>query len=644
LSRSLNPSHSTRLTLPPIGPRAQQVRDYLSLTAERFAPEGWWCLPAPPGAPPIVDDEDVSDDEQQPEAAGAPEQQQQQQQPKKGKKPAAAVAPQQQKRPRAPAAGASGGDSDFESDGDRARRRKRSKQQRGSDAADGGANGAKKASKPRAAGAAGGEPKKQRRRKTAAEQEEEELRAYVAAQSAELGGWARAYDGDGNVTYEIFSESEDLGSEEEDEEAAVGEEDEIVAAAAADAIAQPPKLSPSKTWARAVKAPGGGGGGGGDTAAVAGPVAVAGAVAVAVPGGADKVPAVAVAPLTPFEAVLFADMAGVAGAVAATPGAGAISQLEGFAPPAQQQLRAAVLREHRMRQRPVVGALAAVSATFPRCCSTMLNEASGREGAVADAFFALEAAFGSDDPLSALGSPAGAAAAAAPTPPKPAAAAAPLAAAVAAAAQAPAARKRAERPRTIAGPGVPPHLVAEGPTVWMGDPDGPKFEMVKRNVYLCKDRPKRMGHDDISICNCRCGPVGRLVGRLIWCREVRFGFKFVQLAANAPRPPGDQPSHPPQINLQPSPPHPTHPCSAKTFTLPDGTQGRAGCGENCLNRVMKIHCDQKTCPCGEHCSNKPFHQLGSQVRLAGGVFVRVRLGWGGRPQVSSRVRLELLVV
>ena len=51
------------------------------------------------------------------------------------------------------------------------------------------------------------------------------------------------------------------------------------------------------------------------------------------------------------------------------------------------------------------------------------------------------------------------------------------------------------------------HLAADGPTVRVGDPDGPKFEMLRRNVYLCKDRPRRMGHDDISVCCCRrAGP------------------------------------------------------------------------------------------------------------------------------------------
>jgi hypothetical protein len=43
--------------------------------------------------------------------------------------------------------------------------------------------------------------------------------------------------------------------------------------------------------------------------------------------------------------------------------------------------------------------------------------------------------------------------------------------------------------------------------------------------------------------------------------------------------------------------------------LPDGSEQLTGCGENCLNRLSFIHCDPRTCPCGQLCSNKPFHLL-----------------------------------
>ena len=36
---------------------------------------------------------------------------------------------------------------------------------------------------------------------------------------------------------------------------------------------------------------------------------------------------------------------------------------------------------------------------------------------------------------------------------------------------------------------------------------------------------------------------------------------------------------------------------------------RSGCGRDCLNRSMNTFCDVRTCPCGDACSNRPFHQL-----------------------------------
>jgi hypothetical protein len=34
--------------------------------------------------------------------------------------------------------------------------------------------------------------------------------------------------------------------------------------------------------------------------------------------------------------------------------------------------------------------------------------------------------------------------------------------------------------------------------------------------------------------------------------------------------------------------------------------GRMGCGDGCLNRMLNIECAKRTCPCGEQCSN---HQV-----------------------------------
>jgi len=32
--------------------------------------------------------------------------------------------------------------------------------------------------------------------------------------------------------------------------------------------------------------------------------------------------------------------------------------------------------------------------------------------------------------------------------------------------------------------------------------------------------------------------------------------------------------------------------------------GRLGCGDGCLNRMLNIECVKRTCPCGEQCSNQ----------------------------------------
>jgi hypothetical protein len=51
------------------------------------------------------------------------------------------------------------------------------------------------------------------------------------------------------------------------------------------------------------------------------------------------------------------------------------------------------------------------------------------------------------------------------------------------------------------------------------------------------------------------------------------------------------------------------PHRVEKLVLPDGSEQLTGCNENCLNRLSFIHCDPRTCPCGQLCSNKPFHLL-----------------------------------
>eukprot|EP00878_Enallax_costatus_P012229 GHUV01012772.1.p1 GENE.GHUV01012772.1~~GHUV01012772.1.p1 ORF type:complete len:999 (+),score=387.95 GHUV01012772.1:221-3217(+) len=79
----------------------------------------------------------------------------------------------------------------------------------------------------------------------------------------------------------------------------------------------------------------------------------------------------------------------------------------------------------------------------------------------------------------------------------------------------------------------------------------PKFEMLKRNLFVSRERPKRLPKDEVSVCCCR----------------------------------------------------------VKKVLMPDGTIQPIGCDSECLNRLSFIHCDPRTCPCGQYCTNRPFHLL-----------------------------------
>ena len=67
------------------------------------------------------------------------------------------------------------------------------------------------------------------------------------------------------------------------------------------------------------------------------------------------------------------------------------------------------------------------------------------------------------------------------------------------------------------------------------------------------------------------------------------------------------------------PPPPTE-AEAETAAAAAGATPMAGAGSSsgclegaCLNRVSYVHCDPRSCPCGELCSNRPFHLLRSPL-------------------------------
>lgn len=81
----------------------------------------------------------------------------------------------------------------------------------------------------------------------------------------------------------------------------------------------------------------------------------------------------------------------------------------------------------------------------------------------------------------------------------------------------------------------------------------PQYEHIKRNLWVSRKRPTRLHKEEISVCYC-------------------------------------------------SPPQLQYDDTGRPIAL-------GGCVEGCLNRMSSIHCDQRSCPCGDLCSNKPFHML-----------------------------------
>jgi hypothetical protein len=45
----------------------------------------------------------------------------------------------------------------------------------------------------------------------------------------------------------------------------------------------------------------------------------------------------------------------------------------------------------------------------------------------------------------------------------------------------------------------------------------PRFEWLKRNVFVSRERPKRMAKDDQQVCNCRCVGGGMTTNQVTCC-------------------------------------------------------------------------------------------------------------------------------
>ncbi|CAL8463009.1 g2543 [Coccomyxa elongata] len=218
-------------------------------------------------------------------------------------------------------------------------------------------------------------------------------------------------------------------------------------------------------------------------------------------------------------------------------------------------------------------------------------------------------------------------------------------------------------------------------------PRPPHYIPLQRNLWTCRQRPKRLPKDDIPVCGCTppmpAAPVIRpstaaappiapppseqptMIGAPA---DAAGPSNAATLPAPAaPVTPGTAEGEPPAqegpdvpmtaLNAQqngaavsaaaaqeaaplsqvevaaealapiavPGPSAVSVPPAAVAHAAKAAMPERTGCGENCLNRLSYIHCDPKQCPCGEYCSNRPFHALPMPKTE---LFLTENRGWG----------------
>lgn len=68
------------------------------------------------------------------------------------------------------------------------------------------------------------------------------------------------------------------------------------------------------------------------------------------------------------------------------------------------------------------------------------------------------------------------------------------------------------------------------------------------------------------------------------------------------------------------------------------SNGKLGCGDECLNRMLNIECVQGTCPCGDLCSNQQVLYFAKEgtVHLAIILFSELYLKLWVHPQFQKR--------
>ena len=176
----------------------------------------------------------------------------------------------------------------------------------------------------------------------------------------------------------------------------------------------------------------------------------------------------------------------------------------------------------------------------------------------------------------------------------------------------------------------------------------PEYVHIKQNVWVCRPRPKRLHIDDVSICACSPSMHEEEVEEeeeeemQRWVCRPHSRTSRSNATKNSRNTINRSSSSCPEIVLDDdeSLVHALV-ASAIASVLPP-TKGirrnglvsvsspptvRAGCTYQCLNRASYVHCDPKTCPCGDRCSNRPFHALPLPDLE---VFLTADKGWGVR--------------
>ncbi|PAA59591.1 hypothetical protein BOX15_Mlig028966g3, partial [Macrostomum lignano] len=75
------------------------------------------------------------------------------------------------------------------------------------------------------------------------------------------------------------------------------------------------------------------------------------------------------------------------------------------------------------------------------------------------------------------------------------------------------------------------------------------------------------------------------------------------------------------------------PCDCSVPTPDQAARGAEACGSDCVNRALRVECDNRRCPCGEMCTNRRFDLPPSALPLEP-LYLGARRDWGVRATSS----------